>query len=432
MKARALALGALLLALAAPAAGEPPGPLPLCEAALAAGQRSTPAGELYHQAELNPMDGLSPELRGTLQEVLRSLQARGVQVVLALVPARILAVPERYAPLEGYEAASAAARATYDETRAWFETQGVPAPDLLAAVARVEGPFFNRLDHHWSPAGARAAAEVLAESLEGHPVRIALPRVLHSTVQSGTVPLHDGWQAKRILAECGVALPEEHIPRYVSQAQQLGLLEEVPVAQVALVGTSFSQPSFNFAGSLADALETPVDNRAVSAGGLYTAVHQLLRALDAGSARPTLVIWELPQGTLLVGSGRSGSAPEGDDLAYQHELRATARGACTPAAALAQVEVPAGATELELFSLRRPAAAVDLVLALDVPTEGLRVQFQAGAQRAELAVQHYARLDRGGVLLLEPPLAAPLTSVRLALPAPAPSPFTARLCPRMP
>ena len=99
----------------------------------------------------------------------QALKQRGTTMIFLLIPPRGIVARshlDRSQPGQAnYDAASA--RASYRASVANLQALGIVVPDLLALEeqAPADEPFFFRRDHHWTPFGAKRAAEAVAAVL---------------------------------------------------------------------------------------------------------------------------------------------------------------------------------------------------------------------------------------------------------------------------
>jgi alginate O-acetyltransferase complex protein AlgJ len=77
-------------------------------------------------------------------------------------------------------------------------------------------------------------------------------------------------------------------------AANVGLLDETPAPELAVVGTSFSRRA-NFVPFLALALGAPVDNRAQDGGGVTNAAADYFAKPEFLKSAPRAIVWEIPE-----------------------------------------------------------------------------------------------------------------------------------------
>ena len=253
-------------------------------------------------------------------DVHRALAARGVALVVALVPAKTSIYPEhlgrRYTVPARFEG-------RYASLRARLSAMGVQAPNLEGPLreARTRQAVFLRTDTHWTPAGARAAAEALAPfivpELEGR----GSPR----TAFVGTAGDEQAYRGDLLsfirlgqwferfgpppdtLTRTRAVLDETQ----GTEGEKVGLFDDI-VIPVVLVGTSYSAgPLWGFDDALKVALQADVLNVAEEGRGPFLPMQALLEGSVLADVRPDVVVWEIPERYFEAppGLNKSGGAP---------------------------------------------------------------------------------------------------------------------------
>ena len=247
-----------------------------------------------------------PELAATLLEarlaeiaaVDERLQQQGVELVVALLPAKARVYPEHLGRYELPEGPSV----RYREALARLQERGVTVADLLPPLlaAKEHGPVFLRTDTHWTPFGARVAArqvaaevsrlgpfqwldeqEYVSSSSEPRPYRGDLTRFLPLGPLYGSIGPADD-----LLRE---------VETSSSSAAGSDLFASVQLP-VVLVGTSYSQDErWNFAGWLRQALGNDVLVAAQRGEGPFTPMTEYLEGEAFSTAPPRVVVWEIPE-----------------------------------------------------------------------------------------------------------------------------------------
>lgn len=264
------------------------------------GLRVGEGGWLFSEEELACA---RPEQQAAVVEhvgaVASRLGAAGVTLVVALVPSKARIYEDRLGQDLLGGGLPPEPRGRYGALRGALRAQGLLVPDLQAPLraARSEGESFVRTDSHWSPLGARRAAEALAAALpEG--VRPALGQA-PAELLPGVVQQHTG-DLLRFLPlpdPAAEGLGPEVVAPYTLRTQGggLGLLDEAR-PPVVLVGTSFSaQAQWGFADALRAALDAEVLEVAQEGGDPFTPMRRWLDSPGALSPAPALVVWELPE-----------------------------------------------------------------------------------------------------------------------------------------
>lgn len=230
----------------------------------------------------------------------QTLERQGVYLLVAVVPDK--------ARIYGGQLAGGAYPA-YLETRyadalSAMRARGVHVVDLLTPLmhgARGE-PIFYRSDTHWNQRGAQLAAEAIAQAARHVQLRLARTTFTSSAGQP-VVRVGD------LIGLMGVAdLPAALRPpfdieapvttRQTSVDAPAGLFGDV-VVPVVLTGTSYSLRG-NFHGFLQQALSAKVLNTAKDGGGFLQAPEAYFKDEAFASAKPALLIWEVPEPMLLA------------------------------------------------------------------------------------------------------------------------------------
>ena len=79
-----------------------------------------------------------------------------------------------------------------------------------------------------------------------------------------------------------------------SAAANVGLLDETPAPELAVVGTSFSRRA-DFVPFMSLALGSPVENRAEDGGGVANAAITYFAKPEFQKTPPRAVVWEIPE-----------------------------------------------------------------------------------------------------------------------------------------
>jgi alginate O-acetyltransferase complex protein AlgJ len=225
-------------------------------------------------------------------EVGDRLEAAGVTLVVALVPAKSGQMPAGQPPLPHLAA----------DRYAWalqaLHARGVDAVDLRPALADLGASAWLRTDTHWTPAGATAVAGALAEHL-----RRTLPTLgggAPGAVEPAGTEAHAGDLLR--LLELGVFAerfgpPPDRLERerVVLSAPGGDLFAEVRLP-LTVVGTSYSaDPRWNLAERLEALLGVGVLDAAEVGRGPAAPMAAYLEGAAYDGARPRAVVWEIPE-----------------------------------------------------------------------------------------------------------------------------------------
>ena len=188
---------------------------------------------------------------------------------------------------------AARARSSYERALAALRAQGIVVPPLEQLLdAREGGDYFFRGDHHWTPAGARRTAELVAASVRKLPQYGALPKQQFVTQRTGIFGKR-GTMQKAALLICGQGAADQYVDVYSTESQNDDLLGDSKAPSVVLVGTSNSDSTYNFSGFLSEYLQTDVLNVSVAGGGLDGAMLNYLPSAEFRKDPPRVLIWEL-------------------------------------------------------------------------------------------------------------------------------------------
>jgi len=183
-----------------------------------------------------------------------------------------------------------------------FEAQltqaGVGVADLLQPMSAASGELYYRTDTHWNERGAKIAADAVADTLR----RAGLEPTQKANFKVTTDPMQERvGDLIRLAGLDHVAWPfrphgDEEAATVIQQsaAANVGILDETPPAEFAVIGTSFSRRA-NFVSFLSLALTAPVDNRAEDGGGVTNAAIDYFAKPDFLKSPPRAVVWEIPE-----------------------------------------------------------------------------------------------------------------------------------------
>jgi alginate O-acetyltransferase complex protein AlgJ len=160
--------------------------------------------------------------------------------------------------------------------------------------------MYLRTDTHWTPQGARTAADVLAQAIVPLLVKHGSTRLPFSAHDAGErvvegdllkfIPLGP-WQrlgpAPDRVTQTVTTLEGD------SAASDLFADLDIPVA---LTGTSYSIAAVSdFEGALKVALQADVLNVAAEGQGPFAPMEAYLASTAIDEARPAVVVWEIPE-----------------------------------------------------------------------------------------------------------------------------------------
>ncbi|MDO8776387.1 MAG: hypothetical protein Q7K57_48280 [Burkholderiaceae bacterium] len=256
-------------------------------------------GWLFLTDELRFVEGGSTHLRARgelLSAAARSLDRQGVKLVVALVPdkARLYANHLASGHYPGYN------RSRYPDALADLRRRNVIVVDLLKplTLGAAQGEVYYRSDTHWNQTGAQVAAEAVA--LAVRQLGLELEKTTFSTTNSGGKTERTGDLVRLMgLDDTPQTLrprPDIETPVITRQSSidNGGGLFGDTVVPVVLTGTSYSLRG-NFHGFLQQALSAKVLNTAKDGGGLLQATTAYLTDNAFQSAKPKILVWEVPE-----------------------------------------------------------------------------------------------------------------------------------------
>jgi alginate O-acetyltransferase complex protein AlgJ len=255
---------------------------------------------LYLIEELRPWPGAAAAMArraAALRQVASQLAARGIALVVAVVPDK--------ARIESVHAAgcgvpySAQAR---DRLAAWMGLlNGLPVVNLANTFAHANQPLYYRTDTHWNQTGAALAAQAVAAAAAAAP--ITRDRVFKTTAGPEANRVGDLLRLMSLenVPDLAIKLrpqPDREAPDTTVQVQGPadtgGLLDEGPVPDAVLLGSSFSLNG-NFYGRLQEALGAAVGQFGQAGGAFWGSARDYFRSPAFKETPPKLVIWEFPE-----------------------------------------------------------------------------------------------------------------------------------------
>jgi len=273
---------------------------------------------LFSDEEFKPTAGADQLMQDNLaliRGVRDTLQRQGVQLVLAIIPAKA----RIYSEYLGEEQPASLHGDLYNQFHAQARQANVFAPDLQAPMeqAKARGQVFLRTDTHWTPLGAEVAAQTVAEAVSRQKLLQAEPQAYVTDAGSSApykgdltnflpldplfselLPAPDNLQKRTTRPAAGNA----------DSGDALFADSQIPVA---LVGTSYSaNPHWNFLGALQQALHSDVANYAEDGHGPLLPMLKYLQSDAFRDAPPQVVVWEFPERYLPMKNDLSGFDPQ--------------------------------------------------------------------------------------------------------------------------
>lgn len=375
-----------------------------------------PDGWLLRDDDLNTAFRLDEQTLGYLERLNGALAAKGVTLILAAQPPRGAALTAESLP--GYD--PGAARRRYAEARATLQEAGISVAGLAAAVADTPDYFFRR-DHHWTPSGAAASAQAVAQIVTS---TAAYQDLIPQTFRTERVGREEqvGSFGAAIGRICGENPPAEPFTRFRTEpeaAPARTLFGKAPPPPITLAGTSNSaRDDLNFAGFLEQATGLAVLNTSTVGGGPEAALEAYLRSPTFHEATPSFLVWEFA--TLF-------DLPQ--DPRFYRQLLPSVQGACTEATSTAAVSVELKGPQVTLFETAPEDEASFLYLEF---SDLSRTAFELGlsyrdSEHERVVIRRSSRERNDGRYFWE--LSGQPTQVTLALPEGVGGSVQAQLCP---
>ncbi len=248
--------------------------------------------ELRFHADANSHLAARADLLGAAAS---ALEHNGVKLVVALVPDKARIYPQHLPAgnVPDYN------RSRYQDMLSALQARNVHVVDLLKPLARAaaNGEVYYRSDTHWNQAGAQIAAEAIAAEVRRLNVDLGATAFATETSAAATERPGDLIRLMGLGNAPNFLRPppdrEAVMVTRQTSADSGGLFGDASLP-VVLTGTSYSLRG-NFHGFLQQALSAKVLNAAKDGGGFLQAATQYLKDEAFRSAKPKVLIWEVPE-----------------------------------------------------------------------------------------------------------------------------------------
>jgi alginate O-acetyltransferase complex protein AlgJ len=263
---------------------------------------------LYTDEEFDPVaNGAQVEAENfaLIRGVRDQLKQHGVQLVMAIVPAKARLYPEHI----GEQTPASLHADLYQQFHAQAQQAGIVAPDLLAPLqqAKQQGQVFLRTDTHWTPMGAEVVAQNLSKAiaaqmpLSGEPQQYQTQAVKTEPYKGDLTtflpldPLFSNLLPKPDDLQQRATTVVNSSTASNSDGGDAALFADNTIP-VALVGTSYSaNPHWNFLGALQQSLNSDVVNYAEDGHGPILPMLKYLQTDAFKTSPPQVLIWEFPE-----------------------------------------------------------------------------------------------------------------------------------------
>ncbi len=240
-----------------------------------------------------------------IKDFQKVLTASGIRLVVAMVPIKMRIYSE-YLPDE--VKMNDFLTGNYARMLEFFRANGVLAVDLNTALLTdvnrsSDSPLFFRLDSHWTPSGAMAAAKAIKAGIDADAdskkIVDALPVVSYSIKIANRKRASRGRDLVDALPANSPAFALEYVTQVnVTRVQPSNsdLLGNQAPPDIALLGSSYSRDWTGFPEALRFVLERDVASVAFGADqGSWVGMESYLRDDAFQTKRPKLLIWEMPE-----------------------------------------------------------------------------------------------------------------------------------------
>lgn len=270
-------------------------------------------GWLFSDEEFSCLPGAAENMKANMEfiaDVRDQLAQKGTQLAIVVVPAKARVYQDQL----GKHTLPACRESVYSDTLKFIAGHGIPATDLLAAMqnSAERDTLYLKTDTHWTPQGARFAAQALAPAID----TTKIEKKEFATIQNGTQP-HEGDLLRYLPGVRNDVLKPDDLAVVSTAESGEGVDDSALFSDstplVTLVGTSYSANElWNFEGFLKEALHADILNMADEGMGPFTVMDKYLASPIWTDTPPRLVIWEIPERYMTTPHTLPGNSAERD------------------------------------------------------------------------------------------------------------------------
>lgn len=231
-------------------------------------------------------------------KVVKSLESKGIKVVMAIVPQRLNVYPQ-ILPDELYKDFTATT-SSYSNLLPEIISRDIKTVDLLKIIKNAKSyastpAAYYRLEPHWSFNGASAAAKAIADLTKSSfpdlklPVKKYILKILPATPRKDIYWLNNFPKDVQATVPMDMEVPYTITAPPASSSALLG--EAVPA--VTIVGTSFT--GYGFKQALLVDLSTDILDASLPGKGMWTPMTQYINSPAFIKNPPKLIVWEMPE-----------------------------------------------------------------------------------------------------------------------------------------
>ncbi|MEZ4631725.1 MAG: hypothetical protein R2880_13620 [Deinococcales bacterium] len=242
---------------------------------------------------------LTEELYTSFSKIQQVLQRRGIALVVVPIPPRPLVLADYLDQTKAIQASyqPAEAEAQYMAFIQNLQLRGIVAVDVLSPLGAYQGddPLNTLLERHWTPVGAMLSARAVTNEIKAkfQTMLVTLEPTFFQNEVSGWVS-RTALLTEKINQICHSNLTSKVLSyESISQTSSDQLFADIPIQAVA-VGTSYSQPLWNFADSLKSQLAIEIINAYIPGGGMFSSIENFFLNETFLQQDIKLLIWEFP------------------------------------------------------------------------------------------------------------------------------------------
>lgn len=274
-------------------------------------------GWLYTNEEFHVLPRWEQILEQNL-ELIRWTQATlaeaKIPLVVVIVPEKAHIYPEH---VGDHRQATAHGQVMARVRSAIGEQTTLVTLDEVFTAAKAEKPLFFHTDTHWTPTGARLAAQAVINAMnaKGLVTKASDAKAFVTAEQPETsfegdllsfLPLEPMFPSLMPTADTYVPVVTKAVEK---EASADALLGDDSIPEVAVVGTSYTaNDRWNFQGFLSEFLNEALADYSKEGIGPFPPMAQYLTGTDYAGHKPRVVIWEIPERSLLGKAALTGIA----------------------------------------------------------------------------------------------------------------------------
>lgn len=256
---------------------------------------------LFSAEEFEKPDGFQENIANNLSYIAAvrdALIARKIQLLVIVLPSKARLYPDH---LGRYEFPPHW-QAQYEKMIASLDAQKITHVDLLKVFGSAEkkDALYFKTDTHWTPDGARRAAQAVAAETALALPYLSFEKKEFQMVPTGTIP-HVGDLTRFIAQSKEPVVTPDLLRVFTLDTHEGGDLFGDTALPIVLVGTSYSaNDNWAFANFLKVAFQTDILNQSDEGLGPFEVMQKYLSSDSFKKSPPRLVLWEIPERYLPV------------------------------------------------------------------------------------------------------------------------------------